>query len=65
MTDTALLEKKLAFIETCLRELRELAVIERLGSGGRTCQQARAQEPAGAETSRISTTNSISWPARG
>jgi uncharacterized protein YutE (UPF0331/DUF86 family) len=32
MTDTALLEKKLAFIETCLRELRELAVIERLGS---------------------------------
>lgn len=32
MTDTALLEKKLAFIETCLRELRELAVIERLGN---------------------------------
>jgi uncharacterized protein YutE (UPF0331/DUF86 family) len=31
MIDAALLEKKLAFIETCLRELRELAVIERLG----------------------------------
>lgn len=32
MIDTALLEKKLAFIETCLRELRELAVLDRLGS---------------------------------
>ena len=35
MMDAALLEKKLAFIETCLRELRELrelAVLDRLGS---------------------------------
>lgn len=32
MIDTPLLEKKLAFIETCLRELRELAVLDRLGS---------------------------------
>ncbi len=31
MTDTDLLEKKLAFIETCVRELRELANPERVG----------------------------------
>lgn len=30
MTDSALIEKKLAFIETCVRELRELAHPERL-----------------------------------
>lgn len=30
MTDTALIEKKLAFIETCVRELKELARPERL-----------------------------------
>ena len=30
MTDTALIEKKLAFIETCVRELRELADPDRL-----------------------------------
>lgn len=30
MTDTALVEKKLAFIETCVRELRELARPDRL-----------------------------------
>ena len=32
MNDVALLEKKLAFIETCVRELRELARPEKLGS---------------------------------
>lgn len=32
MTDTELLEKKLAFIETRVRELRELARPERIGS---------------------------------
>jgi uncharacterized protein YutE (UPF0331/DUF86 family) len=32
MTDTALIEKKLAFIETCVRELGELAQPDRLGS---------------------------------
>lgn len=32
MTDTALTEKKLAFIETCVRELGELAQPDRLGS---------------------------------
>ncbi|MDN3517813.1 DUF86 domain-containing protein [Aquisalimonas lutea] len=31
MTDADLLEKKLAFIETCVRELRELARPERIG----------------------------------
>lgn len=30
MTDTELLEKKLAFIETCVRELRELSQPERI-----------------------------------
>ncbi|MGB5453906.1 MAG: DUF86 domain-containing protein [Sedimenticolaceae bacterium] len=30
MIDHALIEKKLAFIETCVRELRELAQLERL-----------------------------------
>jgi hypothetical protein len=32
MTDTELIEKKLAFIETCVRELRELAQPEQIGS---------------------------------
>ena len=32
MSDTTLIEKKLAFIETCVRELRELPRLERLGS---------------------------------
>ena len=32
MNDIALLEKKLAFIETCVRELRELARPEKLGT---------------------------------
>lgn len=31
MTDTELIEKKLAFIETCIRELKELARPERIG----------------------------------
>lgn len=32
MNDVALIEKKLAFIETCVRELREVARPDRLGS---------------------------------
>lgn len=32
MTDTALIEKKPAFIETCVRELRELAQPERIAT---------------------------------
>lgn len=40
MTDSALIEKKLAFIETCVRELRELADPERLGSDVREARFA-------------------------
>jgi uncharacterized protein YutE (UPF0331/DUF86 family) len=32
VSDTTLIEKKLAFIETCVRELRELSRLERLGT---------------------------------
>ena len=32
MTDADLLEKKLAFIESCVADLRRLAVVEKLGT---------------------------------
>jgi hypothetical protein len=44
MTDTDLVEKKLAFIETCVREVRELARPESLASDVR---EARPESPAG------------------
>ena len=40
MIDVALVEKKLAFIETCVRELRELAHPEKLGTDVREARFA-------------------------
>lgn len=41
MNDTALIEKKLAYIETCVRELRELARPDRLDGDIREARFAK------------------------